>query len=186
MGVYVNNEGNNISVNPLFNTVTILPDPNSTIIEVSTPGPQGPKGDPGDVNQLTSSFVSTSSFFEFTSSYTTGSFTGSFIGDGSKLTGASPWTGSNPITAQANTEITGSFSVTNQSGTSLFLINTQGVIIENNASNIFLIKNQNNINVLTVSQSGIVIIATQSVELTSSAPNGGIYFTSNSLFIGLD
>jgi hypothetical protein len=29
-------------------------------------------------------------------------------------------------------------------------------------------------------------VATQSVELTSSAPNGGIYFTSGSFFVGLD
>jgi hypothetical protein len=186
MGVYVNDTGNSVNVNTTFNTVNVLPDQNSTIIEVITPGPQGARGEPGDPNLLTGSFVSTSSFFAFTSSYNTGSFTGSFIGDGSKLIGTSPWTGSNPITAQANVEITGSFNVTNQSGTSLFLINTQGVIIENNASNIFLIKNQNSINVFTVSQSGIIVVATQSVELTSPAPNGGIYFTSNSLFIGLD
>jgi hypothetical protein len=51
--------------------------------------------------------------------------------------------------------------------------------------NIFLIT-KNNIPVLTVSQSGVVILATQSIELTGNAPNGGIYFTSSSLFIGLD
>jgi hypothetical protein len=50
---------------------------------------------------------------------------------------------------------------------------------------IFLITN-NNIPVLTVSQSGVVILATQSIELTGTAPNGGIYFTSSSLFVGLD
>jgi hypothetical protein len=50
---------------------------------------------------------------------------------------------------------------------------------------IFLIT-QNNIPVLTVSQSGVVIFATQSQELTGTAPNGGIYFTSSSFFIGLD
>jgi len=50
---------------------------------------------------------------------------------------------------------------------------------------IFLITN-NNVPVLTVSQSGIVILATQSINPTGIAPNGGIYFTSSSLFVGLD
>jgi hypothetical protein len=52
-------------------------------------------------------------------------------------------------------------------------------------TNIFLITN-NNIPVLTVSQSGVVILTTQSIELTGNAPNGGIYFTSASFFVGLD
>jgi hypothetical protein len=58
--------------------------------------------------------------------------------------------------------------------------------IKSTAANIFLVQNQNNVNILTVSQSGIIVVATQSVELSSPAPNGGIYFTSNSLFIGID
>jgi hypothetical protein len=52
-------------------------------------------------------------------------------------------------------------------------------------TNIFLITN-NNIPVLTVSQSGVVILTTQSINLTGTAPNGGIYFTSASFFVGLD
>ena len=55
----------------------------------------------------------------------------------------------------------------------------------NVGSSIFLITN-NNIPILTVSQSGIVILATQSIDPTGTAPNGAIYFTSSSLFIGLD
>jgi hypothetical protein len=51
---------------------------------------------------------------------------------------------------------------------------------------LFLIKNASNQAVLTVSQSGVVILATSSVELSGPAPNGAIYFTSNSLFVGLD
>jgi hypothetical protein len=51
--------------------------------------------------------------------------------------------------------------------------------------NIFIITN-NNQPVLTVSQSGVVILSTQSQELTGTAPNGGIYFTSASFFVGLD
>jgi hypothetical protein len=52
-------------------------------------------------------------FSSFTGSYNTGSFTGSFIGDGSQLTGivSSKWSGSNPITRDSNVEITGSLKV---------------------------------------------------------------------------
>jgi hypothetical protein len=52
-------------------------------------------------------------------------------------------------------------------------------------STIFLITN-NNVPVLTVSQSGVIILATQSITLTGPAPVGGIYFTSSSMFIGLE
>ena len=51
--------------------------------------------------------------------------------------------------------------------------------------NIFIITN-NNQPVLTVSQSGVIVLSTQSQELTDPAPNGGIYFTSASFFVGLD
>jgi hypothetical protein len=66
-------------------------------------------------------------------------------------------------------------------------VNINGAVaISSSAQNIFLIKNANNRNVLTISQSGVVVLATQSIELTSPAPVGGIYFTSSSLFIGLE
>jgi hypothetical protein len=46
----------------------------------------------------------------------TGSFSGSFVGDGSQLTGvgaiASKWSGSNPITRDSSVEITGSLVMT--------------------------------------------------------------------------
>jgi hypothetical protein len=70
------------------------------------------------LNAQTASFAPnytlTSSFNAFTSSYNTGSFTGSFIGDGSQLTGivSSKWSGSNPITRDSSVEITGSLTVT--------------------------------------------------------------------------
>jgi hypothetical protein len=52
----------------------------------------------------------------------TGSFTGSFIGDGSQLTGiiSSKWSGSNPITRDSDVEITGSLNVTGGITGSLF------------------------------------------------------------------
>ena len=63
---------------------------------------------------------------------------------------------------------------------------TGSLEIKSDVNNIFLIKNFNNQNILTVSQSGVIIIATQSAELTSPAPNGGMYFTSGSFFVGLN
>jgi hypothetical protein len=195
MEVYVNNANTQVGVSPVFNTVNVNPDLNSTVVQVITPGPQGPPGPTGDPSIFTSSFVSTSSFNTFTSSYNTGSFTGSFIGtfvgDGSGLTGlpTSQWTSSfdGSISRDSDVYVTGSFGVTNQSNTSLFLINAQGATtIKSTAANIFLVQNQSNVNLLTVSQSGIIVVATQSIELTSQAPNGGIYFTSSSLFIGVD
>jgi len=198
--IEVNNTFNSVNVENTINTVdvdnsngniVIVPQEIVKIIEINTPGPQGARGPAGDPSIFTSSFVSTSSFNAFTSSYNTGSFTGSFIGDGSGLTGlsTSKWTGSidGSISRNSDVYVTGSFGVTNQAGTSLFLINAQGAAsVKSTAADIFLVKNQNNVNILTVSQSGVIVVVTQSVELSSPAPNGGIYFTSNSFFVGLD
>jgi hypothetical protein len=190
MSVNINNPANS-----LYNTVNVLPDWNSTVIQVATPGPQGPPGPAADPSLFTSSFVSTSSFNTFTSSYNTGSFLGTFIGtftgDGSGLTGLpnSQWTSSfdGSISRESDVFIIGSFSVTNQAGTSLFLIDAQGATtIQSTAANIFLVQNQNSVNILTINQSGVIVVATQSVELNNPAPNGAIYFTSNSFFVGLD
>ncbi len=63
---------------------------------------------------------------------------------------------------------------------------TGSLEIKSDVNDIFIIKNFNNEPILTVSQSGVVVIATQSAELTDPAPNGGMYFTSTSFFIGLD
>ena len=52
-------------------------------------------------------------------------------------------------------------------------------------NNIFLIK-QGTTPILTITQSGVVILATQSIELTDTAPVGGMYFTSSSFFVGLE
>jgi hypothetical protein len=87
--------------------------------------------------------------------------------------------------------LTASFALNGGGGGNTFPFSGSAVItgsleIKSDVNNIFLIKNFNNQPILTVSQSGVVIVATQSVELTSSAPNGGIYFTSGSFFIGLD
>lgn len=87
--------------------------------------------------------------------------------------------------------LTASFALNGGGGGNTFPFSGSAVItgsleIKSDVNNIFLIKNFNNQPVLTVSQSGVVIVATQSAELTSTAPNGGIYFTSGSFFVGLD
>jgi hypothetical protein len=52
-------------------------------------------------------------------------------------------------------------------------------------STIFLIKSAST-DILSINNTGIITLATQSSQLTTPAPNGGIYFTSNSFFVGLD
>lgn len=86
--------------------------------------------------------------------------------------------------------LTASFAL-NGGGGNTFPFSGSAVItgslqIISNVNNIFLIKNFNNQPILTVSQSGIIVLATQSMQLTSPAPNGAIYFTSESFFVGLD
>jgi len=101
-----------------------------------------------------------------------GSFSGSFFGD---VTGSLFGTSSFALTA--------SYSL---NAPDIFRISTGSVSASVDVGpNIFLITN-NNTPVLTLSQSGVLILATQSAELTSPAPNGGIYFTSSSMFLGLD
>lgn len=82
---------------------------------------------------------------------------------------------------------TGSIFLIKSGSTSFIQVDQTGsVTITSDASSVFLIKNQTGNSILAVSQSGIVVFATHSTEITSSAPNGGIYFTSSSFFVGLD
>lgn len=75
---------------------------------------------------------------------------------------------------------TGSFAIT---GSNLF---RGPQTISSSADDLFLIKNASNTTVLAVSQSGVIVLSTQSVELTNPAPVGGMYFTSASFFVGLE
>lgn len=118
-----------------------------------------------------------------------GSFSGSFQGDGSNLTGivtpTPPRITFNSVTASV--ENSDNIFLVTSASVDLFQINTSGsVTINSNGETPFLIKNPSNDEILSVSQSGVVVLATQSAELTSTAPNGGIYFTSSSFFVGLD
>jgi hypothetical protein len=76
--------------------------------------------------------------------------------------------------------ITGSLDVTGSASI------TGSLFVKSDSDDIFLIKNASNTPVLTVSQSGLIILSTQSQELAGPAPIGGIYFTSASFFVGLD
>jgi hypothetical protein len=58
--------------------------------------------------------------------------------------------------------------------------------IQSDTANLFLVKGSTGNPIFSVTQSGYAIIATQSAELTTSAPNGGMYFTSTNFFVGLD
>ena len=76
--------------------------------------------------------------------------------------------------------ITGSLNITGSATV------TGSLFVKSVSNDIFIIKNGNDQSILTVSQSGVVIFSTQSQNLTGPAPNGGIYFTTASFFVGLD
>lgn len=81
---------------------------------------------------------------------------------------------------------TNTFLITSASRNIFTVNNTGGVTISGSAQTLFLVKNTLNNNIMSVSQSGVVVIATQSLDPAGSAPNGAIYFTSASFFVGLD
>ena len=114
-----------------------------------------------------------------------GGFTGSIFGTASYSTTAVSAsiliTGS--ISAQVTTDPTQLFIV--KSGTTPYLnISSSGN--SELYSNLFIVKNFTTKQaVLTVSES-IVIIATQSLDPSGTAPNGGVWFTSGSLYVGLE
>jgi hypothetical protein len=87
----------------------------------------------------------------------------------------------------ASVDVSGDIFIIRSASYNPFTVSGTGLTtISGSAANLFLIKNASNQPVLTVSQSGVLTLATSSVELTGTAPNGAIYFTSNSLFVGLD
>ena len=125
-----------------------------------------------------------------------GSFTGSFAGDGSGLTNVvaliAPYIASGSATASISpvdgfvvnisTLISGSLTVTG----SVFTKGTLFVTGSNN-NTLFLIKNNSNQNIFEVKQNGIINVATQSVTpFAISASAGDIYFTSSSMYVGLE
>lgn len=92
---------------------------------------------------------------------------------------------SGSVTASVDVNNT-TFLITSASRNIFLINNTGGVTVSGSAQTLFLVKNALNNNILTVSQSGVVVIATQSFDPTGTAPNGALYFTSASFFVGLD
>ena len=90
----------------------------------------------------------------------------------------------------ANYALTASYALNGGSGSggggTPFRIATGSVSASVDVGSIIFLITNNNVPILTVSQRGVVIFATQSVNPTGNAPVGGIYFTSSSLFVGLD
>ena len=122
----------------------------------------------------------------------TSSFTGSYIGNGAGIFGII--SSSYAVTASYAMNgggLTSLSAITSGSATASvspnfgFIVNTK-TTITSSAPDIFLIKNASGINLFAVSQSGVIILATQSVQLTDPAPVGAIYFTSSSMYIGLE
>ena len=125
---------------------------------------------------LSSSYAVSASYAVSSSYAVSASYALSSQADGFRITSAS-------YTASVGG---GSIFLINSASANIFIIdNSQSVIISSSANNVLQLNNANNTTILNVSQSGILTLATQSVNLTGSAPNGGIYFTSTSFYVGL-
>ena len=112
-----------------------------------------------------------------------GSFSGSFNGDGSGLTN---------LSINRSQITSGSVSASVNPIGDLFLIKSASaefLKITSNATtitnNIFLVKNNLNETTFAISES-IIYFATQSTILTGSTVAGGMYFTSSSFYVGLE
>lgn len=106
-----------------------------------------------------------------------------------------PYTGSAEITGSLFLIGQGSFtSLPSYTTSDFFLVRNatttlkviDGIQITSSAQIPLQILDTNNLNLLQISQSGRVIFATSSITLTDAAPNGGVYFTSSSFYVGLD
>ena len=110
---------------------------------------------------------------------------GSLNSNQHQFTGSVLITGSlnvDELTVNLSALITGSLTVTG----SLFTKGTLFVTGSNN-NTLFLIKNYQNQNIFEVKQNGIINVATQSVTpFAISASAGDIYFTSSSMYVGLE
>jgi hypothetical protein len=131
--------------------------------------------------------------FALTASYVESGVTASFAVSSSYAATADYAFNSAPGPTLVTGSVTASVNLSNnifliKSGSStLFSLDNNGTAtISGSASNLFLIKNASNKTVLAVSQSGVIVLSTQSAQPTGTAPNGGIYFTSTALFIGVD
>lgn len=113
-----------------------------------------------------------------------GSFTGSFSGDGSGLFNINATRlAIGSITASVSTDPDNLFLIKSGSANYLNIKSNGDTTI---ASNLFIVKNfTTKESVLTISQS-VVQIATQSIDPTGTTSAGTIWFTSSSFYVGLE
>jgi hypothetical protein len=126
-----------------------------------------------------------------------GGITGSLFGTASWASNANvfPFSGSAGITGSMYVVgPTNIISIPTYQSTDFFLIRNavttfkvnRGVEITSSAQIPLQINNETSQSILQISQSGLITFATFSFDQTGIAPNGGIYFTSSSMYIGLD
>ena len=106
-----------------------------------------------------------------------------------------PYTGSAGITGSLFLIGQGSFtSLPSYTTNDFFLVRNatttlkviDGIQVTSSGQIPLQILNSTNNNLLQISQSGVVVFATSSIILTSTAPNGAIYFTSSSFYVGIE
>ena len=193
-------DNNQVNLQDVNRTITVTDNNCCTTVDVTQPITQvvqvltGPIGATGAAGVLpTSGSLNLTGSINVSGSITANNFYGDLFGTASFSLTASYVLNSGLTYAIVTGSITASVDV----GNTIFLVksgsytpfsisNTGEVTISGSASTLLSVKNTNNTSILAVSQSGVIVLATSSVELFSSAPNGGIYFTSSSLYIGVD
>ncbi len=82
---------------------------------------------------------------------------------------------------------TGAVTITSTGGggESFRIISGSVIAQVNTVNDLFLVKSAS-IDLFKIQSDRVIVVATQSAELSNPAPNGGIYFTSESFFVGLD
>ena len=133
------------------------------------------------------------------------SFTGSFAGQGSGLIDVTAsfigggatgyitlWDSSNSLTSSlmfqsgsSITTTTNDFFLISNTNTSL-KVSTSGVEVTSSAQVPLKVNNASNQNLLQVSQSGVITVATQSSNPTGTTTAGNIWFTSASFYVSLE
>jgi hypothetical protein len=110
-----------------------------------------------------------------------GSFSGSFFGDGSGLVGLNTdRIISGNVTASVN-PIGDLFLIKSASAEFLKITSTETTV----SNDVFIIKDNSNKITFKISES-IIYVPTQSQALTGSTLAGSIYFTSSSFYVGLE
>lgn len=116
-----------------------------------------------------------------------GSFTGSLFGTASYALTASYVSNTGSFFLIGGNFSNSSLSLGTLNDYSLFLIVSGSNRIQiNNTGSIFIIKNQTQKNVLSIQDSGLVSFLTQSSEPSGTPNLGDLYFTTGSLYVGLD